>query len=187
MRSPGSPDYSEDWLLKKNLARDLTEQEQLLLSEYITDNGTPISLGRMLMYVRIYMSQHGHYPTDATDVVRSSGFLKHGMESDLDSLSESELLEYYNFAINPLTGRLYDSFDNEEWVPLGILIKPITGEGGIKMIPGPVAGSDPNHPEMEMQPMRTWLIQVYGETPGKILLQGNIWTDARDENDRWWK
>jgi hypothetical protein len=185
--APGEKGYTYGWLLDKNLAKDLSEAEQAVLTEYITPSGRLIALGELILYTRIFLSKNGKYPSNSAEILSSAGIVPSYSDSELAVMNSSELLDYYRFTINPITGGLYDSFDNEVWVPFGILIKPITGEAGIKMIPGAVEGSDPIHPEMEMQPMRTWIIRVYGETPGRVLLEGNIWSDAREENDGWWK
>ncbi|MEZ5338601.1 MAG: hypothetical protein R3F46_10075 [bacterium] len=181
------PTNANDWLLEKNLAPDLSDSERKLLSEYRTPGGRKIYLERIITYTRIYMSKHGSYPENAIEAFTSAGLMPVMNDTEFSALSEMEQLEYCEAAVNPLTGDLHQSFDNEEWVPFGILLKPIRGSAGIKMMPRPVAGTNPTSPEMSMQPMRTWLIRVYGELPGKVLLEGEIWTDANDPQDLWWK
>jgi len=82
---------------------------------------------------------------------------------EFKKLPVSEQFEIISVALNPLTGKVYETFDSQEWVPGGICIEPVT-EAVDRLARGGAVGYYDN----------VWHVTVYGRAPGSVLVDMDI-------------
>ena len=159
---------------------ELTDKEMLMLGYLESGEGHYASCAKTLLEVCTYFELTGRLPVDGVDLlvlyndrwVSDQGFSEL-MGMTPVQVSETRILK----CINPGTGRFYDSFSCPEWSPLGVSVSMLTGEDALQVLPGLVtdAGSE-DRGSIGQIPYQMWRIQVFGEEPGRVLVD---WTIGR--------
>lgn len=142
--------------------------ERMLLGGWRDEEGGHQNLCATFDVLRMYYEAHGYLPQDGAEL---AGWVELGPgRSNLDGLVEAtrrtDRLSRFGYAINPLTGRFYSSFDKDEWHPGGVYLKPdlsfdeleaaFDGRYGFEeCLGGNFRGA--------------WLLKVFGDSPDELL------------------
>lgn len=148
------------------LRRDLyTPVEGDLLYGWLSPGGSVNDLSLTLALITQFVDAYDKMPLNGADLFRWMHF------GDDDSayeefirLPREKQLGLIGYAINPATGRTYESLTSEEWSPYGVCFKLLTTEEEIAAAydfrGGPADGLDT---------MSIWEVTVFGANPGEVL------------------
>lgn len=149
-------------------AEELTENELRRLGVWLIPDGQRIMLIDLHRRLMDYRARFGDLPATAVDLFPELGKLS---EAELIAMDRLELFQQCAVGINPVTGRLYDSFTNEEWTPGGYCVEVVDD-------PVEIAERWPHH-RMPINPADptaggvtpdvVWQIQLFGAEPGTVI------------------
>jgi hypothetical protein len=130
-------------------------------------------------YCYNFSTEVGHWPQDGKELLawvwaNDADKVKEILALPRDKQFIASGLLYF---INPVTGRLYDSFQAETWTPGGVNFKQLHTRDEVYEAFGDRLGADrmglPSY-------LGTWLIEVWGEQPGVKL--GSLAVNVEDPN-----
>ncbi len=161
------------------LVDDLSPEEVRFLSTYQYSETVIIGIGYSIDFAITYAKQHeASIPSNGVAIMLRQGvFRNKEIFHEFDKLKQEEQLVEACRGINPGTGRFVESFSNPEWHKFGVFIEPADGEEAIKYFPemlpdSIISGGDK---KAGMAPYQTWHVVVFGEKPGRILVDKFVW------------
>lgn len=122
------------------------------------------------MEIHAFFAECGRLPADAMELARFMGKDRFTPEW-FSKLATQPAMDQYRAVsqyVNPVTGRLYDSFECTEWQAGGVLFTPL---------PANPSSGDPHFEVMSnlrtnSKPLpEAWLLRLYGDEPGETLLE----------------
>lgn len=153
--------------------RELTSREAARLGEIVLPNGNQAVWTSLLMILGRFYEKNGRLPMDGFEAM--SGFPCIGDAECFSQLSDTEKLESCYPAVNPITGRVYDTFQATRWAPGSISVTIVDDPAVIaKDFPPyrlPLDWSNPNG--ATRAPKSIWVFKIYGEKPETSLLDFN--------------
>jgi hypothetical protein len=165
-----------------------TRGERMLLCGWRDEKGGHQNLCATFDLLRTYYESHGYLPRDGAELAAwvETGLGKGSIEKLNESLNGPNALSRFGYAINPVTGKCYASFDRDEWHLGGIYFKPdltfqelevaFSGRFGFEKCQGADFRG-------------AWLVKVFGDVPGEVLASKPlVMLDASmqpDEKEQW--
>lgn len=166
------------------LVDDLSPAEVDFLSTYQYSETVIIGIGYTVDFAITYAKQHqAKIPGSGVDIMlRKDENYSQEMYDKFEQLSPKDKLLEACRAINPGTGRFAESFSKPDWHKFGVFIEPVEGDEAIEyfpeMIPASVAAGENN--KAGLAPHQTWHLVVFGEKPGRILVDKFVWRRMGD-------
>jgi hypothetical protein len=174
----GDSQYLGQWQPTDILAKNLTPNEQLMLSTLISKDGQiRISPAYSAMYVRAFRDIHGTMPRDGVDLMLmiAPRYLSQAGWKKFSTLTKAQQAKYASIAINPATGRFYDSFTKPGWSSYSIRVNKKQGEGSTDKWLVPIYHKETKSESYEMRKVQAWEYTVYGGKKNRIILRATSW------------
>jgi len=164
---PGSELGPATFMHKSDLAGKQLSQGELRLGGFAQTGHQPYELSQLLWQVCRYSQEHaGQFPTSAVDLFPSlltaDGYKRYMAYSPEEQLALSA------YAVNPVTGHFFSSFQSRTWSPGGLDIEPYTQQELL------------SQPRIATRDKATgglphwWHVTVYGEKPGTTLMRTSL-------------
>ncbi|MBN2080959.1 hypothetical protein JW859_02005 [bacterium] len=174
--------YSEEgelyssWLPSSILKPELTEGEARLLGMTFTPPDGRRFIAETIGHVSSYYTNNGHLPSHGVELVPWAMTVE-GFER-ICGMDAAEQYHYLYYAVNPVTGKFFESFDDSEWHPGGFFIEPVVDEELIiERYHSYVASPD--------QLPSVWHVIIFGEEPGTTLIDKLVATNCHQRKTPW--
>lgn len=154
----------------------LTDAERAFLAQYRLPSGGTVSLYQCVDYAfRQACDEAEEFSRNGVEVMlvgHDTTLTMDGVK-EFAALSPEVRLKQACRVVNPATGHFFEGYSNPEWHPFGVYIGKETGKDAIRYLPLPEMDSKipGSHFQSEMFPHQAWKIIVFGETPGRVLIE----------------
>jgi hypothetical protein len=174
----GDSEYKGAWRSADICANNLSLRERLMLSTVrIKDTKASISPAYTSQYVRLFRSNFGTMPRDGVDLLlmASPGYLSQDGWKEFCAMTRTQQAVVVQMAVNPATGKIYDSFTKAGRQPFSFRFKKLIGKDSIRRAPVPVYSKETESSAFEERELQAWECTVYGEKKGRIILKHTLW------------
>jgi hypothetical protein len=178
------PGFDGVWRAENVCATNLTETERLMLSHVESKDGeVVIRPAYTALYARKFQDIHGTMPRDGVDLMLMTAprYLTTEGWKTFIALSRERQAAVASVAINPATGKIYDSFTKPNWSSFGMRIKKKRGAGTTKQMIIPVYNKETKSESPEIRNTQAWETTIYGEKKYRVILRFTTW-QILDEN-----
>ena len=170
--------FQQSFLLKD----PMTEREQWMIGTFMVLEGKEMGVSPSVRRAIEYAERTGNLPVDGIELLNlydSYSLTSEGL-AEWQLADAREQLAMIRRAINPATGRVYETFTAREWAPFGIRIEKLTGDDSVRAFP--LSGINSEGASFsEMRAYQGWQITVYGEEPGSVLIDKPIWREIKSK------
>ncbi len=160
--------------IKRHCAdRQLSGREYgMLIGWNLPGGGNNIPSRSLLMLVEGYLGNHGRLPASSAELLPP--LMTNEGWAEFSNLSREEQVRRLNCVINPITGKVFDSFVNPQWVRGGVNIEVIDDQQEILRRFGSYANGEvivDRETGATVPANRLVVTTFYGEDPGSVLCQ----------------
>jgi hypothetical protein len=180
----GDPEFLGAWRADSICVEDLTPAEQQMLTTFrIKGHKAKISPSWSALYVRGYRAKYGTMPRDGLDIMSmiAPSYLSEKGWKAFSAMTKAEQASHAFLAINPATGKIYDSFTKPGYPPFSIRFRKMTGEGSTDRWPVPIYHKETKSSTFEDRNVQGMECIVYGEKKGRMILKQISWKILGDD------
>ncbi len=109
-------------------AQNFSPGEKRRLGVQVLPNGQPVVTTDLYFMLLVKYQATGRLPRNAEEYLDATGCFSGGHLQQCLAMTEDEKYSKLALLINPATGRLYQSFQSQEWEPFGINIEVVPQE-----------------------------------------------------------
>jgi hypothetical protein len=142
--------------------------ERMLLCGWRDERGGHQNLCATFDVLRMFYDAHGYLPEDGAELAAWVELGPGGGSLELltGSIERTDRLSRFGYAINPLTGKFYSSFDKDEWHAGGVYFKP---DLSFEELEAAFDGRYGYEECLGAGFRGAWLVKVFGDAPNEVL------------------
>lgn len=156
------------------LTKELTTAEARLVGVIVIDEKRQSTLFDTVMRVTTYYGKNGEMPLNGVELFLGSSV----DNTEANHFAHLEPLVQYRqacSAINPVTGRFFESFSNERWSPGGLFME-------LETDPEYLSNHWTGYVDANGGAPQIWRVVVYGETEGRVLVDKHVAVNAQPKS-----
>jgi len=164
------------WMPFSILKPELTEGEAQLMGMTFTPPDGRRNIMETVGHVSGFYTNEGRLPSHGVELVPWAMTVE-GFEKT-NGLAAGEQYHSVYYAVNPITGKFFESFDDSEWHPGGFFIEPVVDEELIIERYHSYAASPDQLPSV-------WHVIIFGEEPDTMLIDKYVATNCHQRKTEW--